>query len=718
MKKKLFLLVSIFILAITFSSNTKSISVTSIKYKDGNSTPTEEEALNALKATAYAYYYRGKNIQYSDETYFPETYSLRPAGQSFYTPPEYATDQNTLNLHCMSFVYLVYNQAFKNKNNNSGYWLGGLNAKDTTTVSVMSRMANPDSSNPSPHGQEITVFYKKFTSRGDASKCASCLFRKTGNDCPDTCSVSNEQNIDLKPGDIIVERTGKYDSNNKFTGENTGHAILYLGDDKVINVSQTVNGYRANKYAFLDKTDTTNWATQKISTINPNGAVGFVSLENNVFKTTTGQINKYIFASDIYKLAVLRPFNIITKNNSEYTISETAKVRVNYPDLVINKTASVKKYDNVYLGEEITYTIKLENKSTTINYSNISVSDKVPTNTDFVSIKDGNNNNGNLSWTLNLGKGETKEISYTVRVKNNESIINSSVNSNNTKVNGMNVNNIENKIKGKFTKNVYDKIIEISNDKVGQTVEDSNIVSTIYKELTNNKYTEFDNRTADNYLNSLYNISNVNLQDVNLVGTRFGSGTKNTYVLKEEVDSMYVKDLFGGTFTKGILDSDNEDQRYFRINNDTLTIGDVLIIHDEDYQVDKYVVGEKNMYLYIGNGEFVTIDPNTKKVVKLDEKASETLTVYENGTTRTDTHQTNRSRLIESLAGQNTFVVLRPSNIMTKNLIDEVNDKYKTADVVLPDTSSKIGILMYIIGGLLVMLGSIVLIKNYAKKAI
>ena len=716
MKKKIFISISMFIL-ILFSTNTKdNISVSSIKYKEGNNTPTEQEALNALKATAYAYYYRGKNIQYSDETYFPENYLLRPTGQSFYTPPEYATDQNTLNLHCMSFVYLVYNQAFKNKNNGSGYWLGGLNAKNTTTLSVMSRMADSESSNPSPHGQEITVFYQKFTNRGDASKCVSCLFRKTGNDCPDTCSVSNEQNIDLKPGDIIVERTGKYDSDDKFTGEASGHAMLYLGDDKVINVSQTVNGYKADKYTFLDKTDTTNWDTQKISTVNPKGIVGFLSLENNVIKFTSGQINKYVFASDIYIIAVLWPFNIITKNNSEYTISDAAKIRVNYPDLVINKTASVKKYDNVYLGEKITYTIKLENKSTTTNYSNISVSDKVPTNTDFVSIKNGNNNNGNLSWTLNLGKGETKEINYTVRVKNDESIINSSVNSNNTKVNGMNVNNIENKIKGKFTKKVYDKIIEISNDKVGQTVENSNIVSTIYKELTNNKYTEFDNKTADNYLNSLYNISNVNLQDVDLVGTRFGSGTKNTYVLKEKLDSMYVKDLFGGIFTKGIIDSDNEDQRYFRINNDTLTIGDVLIIHDEDYQVDKYVVGEKNMYLYIGNGEFVTIDPNTKKVVKLDEKTTETLTVYENGTTITDIHQTNRSRLIESLAGQNTFIVLRPSNIMSKSLIDELNNKYNSVEV--PNTLSKRGIILYIISGILLMVGSSVIISAKRKKTI
>ena len=751
MKKKALLLV---ILMVIFSSfiNTEKIEVTRVEYKAGNNTPTEEEALNALKATAYAYYYRGNTIQYSDETFFPDYYYSRPAGQSYYNPPENATIQNTLNLHCISFVYLVYNQAFKNKYTGENYKLAGLTAKETTTTTAMTRIANTNASNPAPErdtntaSNAITVFYKKFAKKGDASKCASCLLRKSTTSCPsnvpeeEKCVISDEANIDLKPGDIIVTQSGVYDSNNNFTDVTSGHAILYLGDDQVINVSQTVNGYNAKKYQFLDRSNTKDWSIQKLSTINPNGSVGFVSLNNNVFKTTNGEINKYIFTSDTYKLAVLRPFNIITEENSNYTLSDSAKVRVNYPDLVINKTSSVNRYDNVYLDEEITYTIKLENKSTATDYNNISITDKVPTNTDFVSITDGTNNNGNLSWTVNVAKGQTKEISYKVKVKNNESIIGSTVTSNNTKVNGMKANTIEHKIKGKFSNDVYNKIVEIATSKVGEEVTGKNIVELVYNELSENKFTEFNNKMPDDYLTSIFDVktieikkdesdnkvhvydkaTNTSITTIQEKDTlKYGYGVRNTYTLKSNKNEMYIDDLFGGVFTEGILDSDSEDQRLMRIKNNSFNVGDVLIIYDEDYQIDNYVAGEKNMYLYIGNGEFVTIDPTTNKVIKLDEKSTETLKVYEQGLTkpREDTHQTDRSRLIESLLGQNSFVVLRPSNIMSHSLITELNEKYDTS-VVLPDTLANSSLILYILGGLLIMFGSTILIRSHTKKAI
>ena len=127
---------------------------------------------------------------------------------------------------------------------------------------------------------------------------------------------------------------------------------------------------------------------------------------------------------------------------------------------------------------------------------------------------------------------------------------------------------------------------------------------------------------------------------------------------------MYVKDLFGGYYTTskgqydlaindGVLNSNQVvlfDGRELTYDNNTLMVGDVLLMYDTNYENESYAFRKYNSYLYLGYNankdviEFATINED-KEVTIVSSKLG----------------STNRSRLMESLFGQNAFIVLRPS---------------------------------------------------------
>ena len=135
---------------------------------------------------------------------------------------------------------------------------------------------------------------------------------------------------------------------------------------------------------------------------------------------------------------------------------------------------------------------------------------------------------------------------------------------------------------------------------------------------------------------------------------------------------MYVNGLFGGYYTTNenqySLSINNEvlngeypvlyDGREFTYDNNTLMIGDVVLVYDTNYANENYAYRKYNAYLYLGYNsskqvvEFATIDEN-KKVIVMSSKLG----------------STNRSRLLESLMGQNAFIVLRPSYAINGGVI-------------------------------------------------
>ena len=67
--------------------------------------------LQALSATARAYFDRGVYVQY-DQLFLNRSGSVREERRQKGMPPEYGNRSNTLHLDCSSFVYSVYYQTF------------------------------------------------------------------------------------------------------------------------------------------------------------------------------------------------------------------------------------------------------------------------------------------------------------------------------------------------------------------------------------------------------------------------------------------------------------------------------------------------------------------------------------------------------------------------------------------------------------------------------
>lgn len=133
------------------------------------------------------------------------------------------------------------------------------------------------------------------------------------------------------------------------------------------------------------------------------------------------------------------------------------------------------------------------------------------------------------------------------------------------------------------------------------------------------------------------------------------AGEKDVFILKNKTNlsnndkiftNMYINGLFGGLYTITEKEPTEHDGRNDTYTATTFTVGDILVVYDDDYATDTYVAGEKNMYMYLGNNKFATVANG--KLILIDEQTG--------------------ARLIESLLGQNCFVALRPSYSMNKKI--------------------------------------------------
>ena len=152
-----------------------------------------------------------------------------------------------------------------------------------------------------------------------------------------------------------------------------------------------------------------------------------------------------------------------------------------------------------------------------------------------------------------------------------------------------------------------------------------NIASVIYGEL-DNSYTKFKNITANNILNKYFTIykrcfyvdghNNCSEYDnPNGLGQssfeiktsypeKFGLGLKETYTLKETEKDMLIDRFYGGVMMIKEYETYTEpvkvDDRIIRVTSNDFMIGDVLIMHDDDYEVESalnYEIAEKGIYL-------------------------------------------------------------------------------------------------------------------------
>lgn len=466
-------------------------------------TITKEQ--QAIQDVAYAFYYRGENLQYDDYSMTDNTAkfkdnpntTIKSKRRSQYTHyPEEATPQDIQYTVCAEYVANVFYEAFSDGNGNP-YLMKSKAGKIAWTSSAIVLLA--DNTN-SWFNDNLAVFYADsnkaihYVDKEDSEEKEAVDLRDENHtkleDFRDFLKDVNDGGI-LEPGDVIAY---------KVTGPNGewGHVLLYLGDDIIINASSISNGLKGGSYSYYYKRDL----------IDEKGTVGILSLNDDVLSNTV-EINKekYILEDNVSRLAILRPLNEIKSNptqESDYRISDKTLERMKHNKLVRTKTASINKYENANIGDEITYYITIENKSDTEDYENIVITDEIPENTELVNLsEDGENENGNLTWNMNLKKGEKKIVSYTVKINNDQWLLGKTITSDSCIVDGVKLNKIETFINNKLVdENVFR---ESANELVGKNYESTNL-------MLNAMYPQYEFPSVDEILAIFYDTKTVTTQ--------------------------------------------------------------------------------------------------------------------------------------------------------------------------------------------------------------
>ena len=213
----------------------------------------------------------------------------------------------------------------------------------------------------------------------------------------------------LRPGDVLCS---------------DAHALLYVGNGCVLDCTTANGGGKYNLSTGLDIRE-------------KNGSVHRI-------QTMEQMASSYIKSSRLW-FTVLRPTKgLVTEDHdgilandivTDPSVSVPAKTvsRMQFPAMEIDRTASVLPYQTMVSGEEVTYTVKVSNRSnhelyvqyhtqggtfyTPVDYKALPITETIPAGTQFVSATgDYKQENGKLSWTVDVPVGQTAEVSYTVKV--------------------------------------------------------------------------------------------------------------------------------------------------------------------------------------------------------------------------------------------------------------------------------------------------------------
>lgn len=308
-------------------------------------------------------------------------------------------------------------------------------------------------------------------------------------------------------------------------------------------------------------------------------------------------------------------------------VTAQAKSRQQYPRMVIDRTVNVGPYATVTTGAELTYTVEITNKGTAA-YTALPISETVPEGTEFLKADGAIAENGKLTWTLDVAAGETKTISYTVKVTAEAG---ARIVANGGKVAEIPSNSISTTVgKELITADAAARMTELA----GKSAEElTALLGTEGKDALAMA------RAAYAYIltgNAGTDASRL-VRDGSEVYQMFSEGGKNSLKLYtmptldatsyKELRTMIVDNYYGGYR----VHVDNARDRLSELRCDHLQAGDVL--NKVEGQGDEYVI-------YLGNGKFLqalTAD-NTMKVVGEEALTTCFKTSYEHFTLSRPSH--------------------------------------------------------------------------------
>ena len=325
----------------------------------------EETLQNRQKAIlefAWAFYRKNPYVQY-------DIFNMARVGRRYCgartcarmnNTPEMAGPQQNIFQHCNFYAYACAYHAFDHEMN--GKW-------ENCYVTPLATRGE--------HAEPFTVWQRT----------------NTGVEAEDAAAMEEFFSV-LQPGDIIC-----YVRNRTVTP----HVVIWLGDINGDGVGDMIN-VDGTPYKLAEKKD-------------PREKNGAVVINTDRWVCESGvnyfRVPKFFDYFPLLKhISVLRYADM--KHAEELPLTERAKTRLLFPGLDIYYEVEGGIYGSVVKGEELTYTLKITNRSEK-EHTGILVQLPVPENAEVVKIDGNPAENDTVKWTLTIPAGETVLHTYTVK---------------------------------------------------------------------------------------------------------------------------------------------------------------------------------------------------------------------------------------------------------------------------------------------------------------
>lgn len=410
---------------------------------------TRKEAEDALVSVAWAYLAKGTKLQYDSAALSKVSHWYGGNSRiTRYKSPEYGTSDTTIYSVCSTYTCDVYLEALGRRvweadygpNSITTQWLflaadnqvennyktsEGLDPitekdKDTAILRwVDYEKYKVDNPTDLPHADRMGTF--NSSSFTDWHKDGKLQFKKTADGYEyvlDGKAITSQEAkglasqylreqvdgkyVNIRPGDMLV---------------NEDHAEIYVGNGYVLDCA----GAKYDIEKGTDKVESKG-SVSRLHTVE-----SVVASAKNVL-TIIRPLDFYMTDCDG------NPDNdVMTYDGKPLSIPDATYSRMNYEMMDIDRTVDVSPYGSVVNGDNVTYSVKITNKSNTFlyttwkqvtendfygkDYENVKIAEAIPTGTEFVSASEGYTlKDGVLSWTVDIPASDTVEVTYTVKV--------------------------------------------------------------------------------------------------------------------------------------------------------------------------------------------------------------------------------------------------------------------------------------------------------------
>ena len=572
---------------------------------DDNDEPTGKKLVRsdleeAIVELAWDYFAKGAKLQYGSQElsvfdkYYGGQYRLTEDAA-----PEYGTSDTTIYSVCSDYVYKVYYEALGYRMFDSNNYLDAVTTamwlfcEDYDTLLI--RWKN--------EGYALTEADKTYG--GEDWSFAST---------DEVRSFLEDYENNLRPGDVLLP---------------TGHAMLYIGGGYVLDCWGAKYDVGKGQENFEE-----------------NGGVSVLHRLSEVFLTGDDPVTKtsYQLSAGVRPktFAAFRPLNILTEKESGETaaedtagedvaITETAEIRMAYPAMEIDRTVSITPYGTARTGEELSYSIKITNRTdmeaykrfisdvsgeayTGEAYKAFSVTEAIPEGTELVagSISNGGaEKDGAITWDIKaLAPGETLELSYTVRVTAESGAIVSTGGS----VAGIPSNTITSYIGGArlseehsagllaFAETESDSWLERYN--ISTATSDLDFAERVYAKAMG---IELELPTMEELVNNILELKTVT---ISALSRRYsGEKTQRVFMLRDEVEPKYsdIRNmLFNGYWGGWYIYFEGQGKTMNEFSIRYLEPGDIIAYADVD-STDPSRLTSTRVMVYCGDGRMVYI---------------------------------------------------------------------------------------------------------------